>query len=233
MSGVGLVKQDDYRDFGSGMKKPALKFVGDKRVRALLERYACPLPYHAVRACFFGNIATPKLDASPLRTIESFWGGELPEFDDARAANELFQALMGLWNELAKHQSATRPFRLARMTVKPEPDDLRRLCRVRTEELEGFIDGLFGDEEAIELPERASEALGSLGEINAMMRGIVDLIGRDSAPPAWEKDLASTLRNVRDLTRIAEKELQALVLACKRARQQVLSTMVVDRPTIH
>ena len=104
---------------------------------------------------------------------------------------------------------------------------------MRTEELEGFIDGLFGDKEAIELPERASEALDSLGEINAMMRGIVDLIEREAVPPAFEKDLASTLKNVRELTRIAEKELQALVLVCKRTRQQALSTMVVDKPTIH
>ena len=29
---------------------------------------------------------------------------------------------------------------------------LRRLCQIRIDELEGFIDGLFGDEEAIELP---------------------------------------------------------------------------------
>ena len=74
---------------------------------------------------------------------------------------------MSLWNELAKHQSATKPFRLTRIAAKCDPDDLRRLCRVRTEELEGFIDGLFGDKEAIELPEQASEVLDSLGEINA------------------------------------------------------------------
>ena len=215
------------------MNKPSHRFVGDKTVQALLERYACPIPFHVVRTRFFGNIATPDLDTSPLRTIGGFWGGELPEFDNAEAANELFEALMSLWNELAKHQSATKPFRLTRIVAKCDPDDLRRQCRVRTEELEGFIDGLFGDKEAIELPERASEALDSLCEINAMMRGIVDLIEREAVPPAFEKDLASTLKNVRELTRIAEKELQTLALVCKRARQQALSTMVVDKPTIH
>ena len=62
---------------------------------------------------------------------------------------------MSLWNELAKHQSETKPFRLTRMAVKAEPDDLRRLCQTRTEELEGFIEGLFGDEEAIDLSQQA------------------------------------------------------------------------------
>ena len=160
------------------MKKPSLKYVGDQSVRALLARYACPIPLHAVRTRFLGNIATPKLDASPVQTIKSLWGGELPEFDDMVAVNELFEALMSLWNALAKHQSSTKPYRLARMAATPDPDDLRRLCRTRTEELESFVDGLFGDEEVIDLPERANEALAKLGEINAMMHGILDLIER-------------------------------------------------------
>ena len=81
------------------MKKLSLKYVGAKTVRALLERYACPIPLHIVRMRFLGNIATPKLDASPIETIKSFWGGELPEFDNRAAVNELFEALMSLWNE--------------------------------------------------------------------------------------------------------------------------------------
>ena len=216
------------------MKKPSLKYVGDQSVRALLARYACPIPFHAVRTRFLGNIATPKLDASPVQTIKSLWGGELPEFDDMVAVNELFEALMSLWNALAKHQSAIKPYRLVRMAATPDPDDLRRLCRTRTEELEGFIDGrLFGDEEVIDLPERANEALDNLGEINTMMHGILDLMERESAPPASEQELVSIFRKVRELSRIAEKELHALVLSCKRARQQVLSTIAVDKPTIH
>ena len=215
------------------MKKPSLKYVGDQSVRTLLARYACPIPFHAVRTRFLGNIATPKLDASPVQTIKSLWGGELPEFDDMVAVNELFEALMSLWNALAKHQSSTKPYRLARMAATPDPDDLRRLCRTRTEELESFVDGLFGDEEVIDLPERANEALAKLGEINAMMHGILDLIERESAPPASEQALVNMFRQVRELSRIAEKELHALVLSCKRARQQVLSTIAVDKPTIH
>ena len=215
------------------MKKASLKYVGDQSVRTLLARYACPIPFHAVRTRFLGNIATPKLDASPVQTIKSLWGGELPEFDDMVAVNELFEALMSLWNALAKHQSSTKPYRLARMAATPDPDDLRRLCRTRTEELESFVDGLFGDEEVIDLPERANEALDKLGEINAMMHGILDLIERESAPPASEQELVNMFRQVRELSRIAEKELHALVLSCKRARQQVLSTIAVDKPTIH
>ena len=51
-------------------------------------------------------------------------------------------------------------------------------------ELEGFIDGLFGHEEVIDLPERANEALSYLTDINAILHGILDLIAREPAPSA-------------------------------------------------
>ena len=90
------------------MKKRSLRYAGDKAVRALLERYACPTSFHVIRTRLLGNIATPRLDASPLRAIESCWEGELPGFDNVGAASELFESLMGLWNELARHQSANQ-----------------------------------------------------------------------------------------------------------------------------
>ena len=89
----------------------------------------------------------PSSPHRPIETIKSLWGGELPEFDNLEAVNELFETMMSLWNELARHQSGTKPVRLARMAVTPDPDELRHLCQIRTEELEGFIDGLFGAEE--------------------------------------------------------------------------------------
>ena len=105
---------------------------------------------------------------------------------------------------------------------------LQRVCRTRVEELEGFIDGLFGDEDAIDLPERATEALHHLGEITAMIRGVLALMERESAPPASDQDVVRMLGEVRELSRIAEKELHALVLSCTRVRRQVLAT--IERP---
>ena len=215
------------------MQPPALNYAGDKKVRDLLQRYACPIPFHAVRTRFLGHIATPRLDISPLQVIKDLWGGEWPEFDDLDAFNELLQNLTGLWNHLAGHQSGTKPFRLLRWAVGADAADLKRLCQTRTEELEGFIEGLFGDEEGVDLPERASEALGYLGEINAMMHGVLDLTQKEPVTLPSGKELAATVKNMKELSRIAEKELHTLVLSCKRARQQLLSTLPVDKPTIH
>ncbi len=221
------------RGVKSGMKKSSLSSHGIARVRALLDHAACPTAFPVVRTRFLGNIATPRLDASPVQTVTSLWGGQLPTFDTAAAAKELFDALMGLWNTLVTHQSESTPFRLTRIATQAEPDDLRRLCQIRIDELEGFIDGLFGDEEAIELPERAHEALENLREINAMLHGIVELLGRQPAPSASADDVAGTLRNVRELSRIAEQELHAVILACTRARQHRLATSTMTKPTIH
>ena len=60
------------------MKKLSLKYVGAKTVRALLERYACPIPFHIVRMRFLGNIATPKFDASPIKPLRAFGAVSCP-----------------------------------------------------------------------------------------------------------------------------------------------------------
>ena len=61
--------------------KPKLTYVGDAKVRALLEVYACPVPLHAVKARFMGNIASPVLSVSPIHTIYDCWPDGLPEFE--------------------------------------------------------------------------------------------------------------------------------------------------------
>ena len=216
------------------MKKPSIKYIGDKKVRDLLARYACPVPFHAVRTRLLGNIASPRLDASPVQTVSDLWGGELPEFDDVDAVNLLFQDLMSLWNNLAKHQSRSKPFKLSREVTGSTDDDLRRLCVVRTEELEGFVDGLFGADEDIDLLERAVEGMEQIGEINAMIHGVLELLDRPTMPPATDRERASTLKNVNDLSRIAEKEIHAVILSCKRARAQSISQSgPPPRPTFH
>ena len=214
------------------MKKPSIKYVGDKKVRDLLARYACPVPFHAVRTRLLGNIASPRLDASPVQTVKDLWGGELPRFDDMDAVNLLFHDLMSLWNSLAKHQSRSKPFKLVRENTGSSDDDLRRLCEIRTEELEGFVDGLFGADEDVDLLERAVEGMEQIGEINSMIRGILDHLDRPNMPPATDKERAATLKNVNDLSRIAEKEIHAVILSCKRARAQSISQSG-PRPTFH
>ena len=92
--------------------------IDGRAVRQILDRYACPVPYHEVRTRFLGSIATPVIGASPVAVVQNLWGGELPEFESLEAANELIGILVnGLWNGLTRHQKRTEPFRVIRLVV--------------------------------------------------------------------------------------------------------------------
>lgn len=195
----------------------------DADIKRLLERYACPVPFHAVRTRFLGALAAPEL-TPPMQIVAGLWDGELPAFDSTEEANELLAALvMGLWNRLSKHQQRKNPFHLKRLR---QPQDARRLAahaQVRVEELRGFMDGLFGDQEAVELPERAHEALQHLAKLHSFMAAYVQF----SDDP--DMDLPETQRRLIELTRIAEAEINALVLSCVRARRHELETVTAPR----
>jgi hypothetical protein len=66
---------------------------------------------------------------------------------------------MGLWNRLSRHQERNAPFPLMRIEI-PEPrEGLAHIALIRREELDGFVEGVFGKEQSLELPERAHRAL--------------------------------------------------------------------------
>ena len=205
----------------------------DEQVRALLERYNCPVPFHEVRTRFLGNIASPIMSASPIDVMKGLWGGELPPFDNLDDANELIGALvMGLWNRLTRHQERASPFRLLRLETAPTRAGLAALALARRQELDGFVGGLFGREEVMDLPKRAHHALHELGQVRALFEAVAVLVV-DDTKPATERDMETTLRRIREITRIAEHEIHAVVLACTRARRQMLAGMPTIRPTVH
>jgi hypothetical protein len=176
--------------------------VSDDEVRSLLWRYRCPVPFHGVRTRFLGAIASPELPASPIKIVKALWGGDLPIFDSLDAANELIGALvMGLWNRLTRHQERSVPFRLTRIEVPATREGLARVARLRREEIDGFIDGLFGARARIDLPERAHNAIGELANIRAMAEAAHDLV-EDPDKLAASADIAATLGHFRELTRI-------------------------------
>ncbi|MDA0990645.1 MAG: hypothetical protein O3A51_07830 [Verrucomicrobia bacterium] len=205
----------------------------EDEVRALLVRHKCPVPFHEVRTRFLGNIATPDMAASPIKIVESLWGGELPEFDSIEAANELIGALvMGLWNRLSRHQERNTPFRLTRPDVAATRERIAAVALMRRQELDGFIEGLFGSKETLDLPERAHRGLDELAEIRALFAAVLDFAA-DETKPGTGKEMATTLRHMREMTKNAEHEMNAVVLSCTRARRQMLAALPAKKPTLH
>ena len=146
---------------------------------------------------------------------------------------ELIGALvMGLWNRLTRHQDRNSPFRLMRIETAATREGLAALALMRVQEIEGFVHGLFGRQEEINLPERAHRALDDLGKMRAMFAAVQD-VANDETKAAPLKEMETTLRHMREMTKNAEHAMHIVVLSCKRARRQMLAGVSASKPTMH
>lgn len=202
---------------------PGQKRPSDTNVIALLNRYQCPTPFHAVRTRFMGSIASPLLDRSPLHTVQELWGGTLPPCDTMEHLNHLLNVLMAvIWNRLTVHQIAINPFKLTRLQVKHSREGLHHYALARKQEIDGFMDGLFGPHEELDLPESARDGVEVLGEMRAMLASAITLLD-DFGMPAAPHDLKGLSDNLQALATILEKEMNTIVLSCTRARKKALA----------
>jgi hypothetical protein len=131
-----------------------------------------------------------------------------------------------------RHQERSSPFRQTRIEVPATREGLSRLAVMRREELDGFIEGLFGDNDRLDFPGRAHKALGVLAEIRAMLERVRE-VADNPAKPASPADIAGMLGHLREFTRIMEHEMHELVLSCTRARRQMLEMMPAGKPVLH
>ena len=199
--------------------------VSDQQIQALLTRYQCPTPMHVLRMRFLGAIASPRMEVSPIQLVTQAWGGELPEFASEADAEELFQALLGgWWNRLSEFQNSRSPFRLPRSEVKPKRQALLELAQTRSQELAGFVDGLFGSDEEMDMPEKAHEALNVLARIHSMFASTVALLEIE-ATPTEHRELIDLLRNFQKMTITADEEINRVIQSCKRARAQHIENL--------
>ncbi len=142
--------------------------------------------------------------------------------------------MQGLWNDLARHQKRSQPFRLTRTTMEETGANLALYGRMDAplEELDGFFDELFLGVDSVDLPERAFEAVNILGELHITLSRICEILASDSpADDRAELDIAFKL--MRDFSRKMKTEIHEAVLSCTRARRQMLKTIPTTRPTVH
>jgi len=111
-------------------------------------------------------------------------------------------------------------------------DGLAQLALIRRQELDGFVEGLFSGAEELDLPTKASAALDTLGEVRAMIAGVHE-VAIDPSKPAELSDIATTMKHLRELTRITEIEINRVVLDCTRARRQMIGSASNSGPTRH
>jgi len=154
-------------------------------------------------------------------------------FETTDEANALFEVLLsGLWNRLTGHQKSRDPFRLVRFNTEPTRQSLAHLAQVRRQELEGFLEGLFGGNESIDLPEKAHQALDVLFDLIEMFGGAAKLLD-DPSKPAAVDDLKGLLKNFQQMSIIVETEINRVVLDCERSRKRPSNLVAVDNRTLH
>jgi hypothetical protein len=61
----------------------------------------------------------------------------------------------------------------------------------------------------------------------------VHQVASDPSKPAELSDITTTMKHVWELTRIAESEINRIVLDCTRARRQLMGFVGAARPTRH
>ena len=71
------------------MKQKNFKYPGDAAMEMFLKKHHCPTTFPVARMRFLGEIASLDFEASPVKTVESFWGGELPVFDGEQVEDVL------------------------------------------------------------------------------------------------------------------------------------------------
>ena len=178
-----------------------------------------------------GSIPSP-LDRSPVQAIQDLWGGELPELASREDLNRLLDILTGLWNRLTEHRMDGNPFKLTRVQVKQTRDGLHRHALLRRQEIEGFIDGLFGPQKELDLPESVHDAVDVLGKIRAILTGVITLLD-DPDQPAAPDDLRGLSDNLQALAIVIEKEMNIVLRSCTRARRQATDAPRPIKPIVH
>src|SRR5262249_751099 len=111
-------------------------------------------------------------------------------------------------------------------------EGLAHLAGIRREEVTGFIEGMFGKEQGLALPERARRALEALAEAGGLFRGVYEGAG-EPAKAASGGDIGQTRGHIRERPKTCEREIHEAVLSCTRMRRQMPNVVSPAKPTVH
>lgn len=190
----------------------------EARALALLERYDCPMSFHAVRTHFLGVMSAPT-PVHPLKTLAHIWGGSLPPLPSIDAVNELLDGLInGFWNALTVHQDADHPFQLTPLPRQATRESLACVAKTRAEELDGFLTGVFGDQEKLNVPDPMGQSLESLMDLEDEISNVQTLLD-DPDQATGASVLEGIGRQLVELTATAEREIHAVVMAARNMRE--------------
>jgi len=210
------------------MPKPKFPYAGDAALKRLLERYRSPAPFHVVRMRFWGEIVSPSLKASPIKTIESFWPNGLPTFNDGEEANAFFQPLMSLWNNVARFQDGS--LKLQKIDKVDTREALHAAAKLRVEELhDGFMHGFTGGNRQIDVPPGISDLLRRVEKSIELLATARNTFAKPPGPE--DAAMLAQLGGIfPEVDRAVHADLNAIAVAIRDWRKVQLRTLH-DKPT--
>ncbi len=210
------------------MPKPKFPYAGDAALKRLLERYRSPAPFHVVRMRFWGEIVSPSLKASPIKTIESFWPNGLPTFNDGEEANAFFQPLMSLWNNVARFQDGS--LKLQKVDKVDTREALHAAAKLRVEELhDGFMHGFTGGNRQIDVPPGISDLLRRVEKSIELLATARNTFAKPPGPE--DAAMLAQLGGIfPEVDRAVHADLNAIAVAIRDWRKVQLRTLH-DKPT--
>ena len=140
----------------------ANKYIGDEAFMKMLEHYGCEMPLGVIKMRFAGAICSPNLKLRPTDVISSFWPeGHTPRLETKGEADLFFKFFMGLWDEIFNE------IKIAKVKLPPLKEiNLKNYCQARYDEVEqGYVEGFFGGEENLKMPNYLAQIIDSLSEM--------------------------------------------------------------------
>jgi hypothetical protein len=202
------------------MPKPKFPYAGDAALKRLLERYRCPSPFHVVRMRFWGEIVSPSLQGSPIKTIESLWANGLPTFEDGKEANAFFQAMMSLWNNVARFQDGS--LKLQKVDKINTREQLHAAANLRVEELlDGFMHGFTGGNRQIDVPHGVGDFLARIEKGIKLLATTRNTFAKVPGPEDATM-LAELSAVFPEIDRAMQADLNAIAVAVKNWRKEQL-----------
>jgi len=121
------------------------KYPGDEKMKALLAQYRPDISFAEMRAATAGAVLTVET-VQPSQLFSHLFGSEdeRPGFENLDAAKDWFSCMMGLWNELTKHQEKNHPFLFSEWPTQFSGgnEELLQFAISREKEVEHFLWGL-------------------------------------------------------------------------------------------
>ena len=172
---------------------------------------------------FWGEIVSPSPQASPIKAIEGLWPNGLPTFEDGNEANAFFQALIGLWNNVARFQDGS--LKLQKIDKTDSREGLHAAAKLRVEELYRRLHaGLYRRQSTARCAARGQRSAWSEWRKHELLATTRNTFAKPLGPED-AAILAELRAGFPEIDRAVHADLNAIAVAAKNCRKEQLGTL--------